>query len=187
MRSTAAALGGLLLATAGFAEAQELRRPAASPGFVSEFRIGGSAQDPWGAERGTGNLTGEILLAKPFTPADLFTSYFVPRPHFGASLNFDHRTSFAYTGLTWTVDVTPRVFVEGGIGAAIHDGRTNPFGPATRSALGCAPLFRESGSVGVRLSANWSLMASVERLENGGLCAENKGLTNVGARLGYTF
>ena len=27
--------------------------------------------------------TGEILFAKPFTPADLFTSYFVPRPHVG--------------------------------------------------------------------------------------------------------
>jgi hypothetical protein len=41
--------------------------------------------------------------------------------------------------------------------------------------------------VGVRLSTNWSLLATVERLSNVGLCTENKGLTNLGARLGYSF
>jgi hypothetical protein len=160
----------------------------ASPGLLSEFRFGFSAQDPWGREAGSANLTGELLLAKPFTPADLFTSYFIPRPHVGGSLNFDNKTSFAYAGLTWTVDVTPRVFVEGSIGGALHNGSTNPFyTPSDRTALGCSPLFRESGSVGVRLSSNWSMMATVEHLSNAGACSENRGLTNVGARLGYAF
>lgn len=189
MRAFAACLAAVVVAGSGAAVGQERGRdgPKSQPSLLSEYRIGGSAQDVWGVERGSTNLTGEVLLAKPFTAADLFTSYFVPRPHVGGSLNFDLRTSYAYTGLTWTVDVGPRVFVEGSLGAAVHTGRTDPFGPATRSAMGCSPLFRESGSVGVRLSANWSLMATVERLENFGACPENKGLTNVGARLGYTF
>jgi hypothetical protein len=161
-----------------------------APSFLSEFRAGMSAQDPFSTESGSANLTGELLFSKPFTPADLFTSYFVPRPHVGGSLNFDHKTSFAYAGFTWTVDVTPRVFVEGSLGGAVHSGSTerNPFYvPPDRAALGCSPLFRESGSVGIRLSSNWNVMATVEHLSNAGACSQNQGLTNVGARFGYTF
>ena len=162
-------------------------RPAQPMSFVSEARIGGSAHDPWSPEQGSANLTGEILFAKPFTAADLFTSYFVPRPHIGGSLNFDGKTSFAYAGFTWTIDITPRFFVEGSFGGAIHNGETGRIVPENHNALGCSPLFRESGSVGVRLSANWSVMATVEHLSNAGLCSQNRGLTNIGARLGYTF
>jgi lipid A 3-O-deacylase len=122
------------------------------PGILSELRLGGSAQDPSGVESGSANLTGEVLFSKPFSPADLFTSYFVPRPHVGGSFNLDNKTNFAYVG-----------------------------------ALGCSPLFRESGSVGVKLSSNWRLMATVEHLSNGGACSDNRGLTNVGARVGYAF
>jgi lipid A 3-O-deacylase len=39
----------------------------------------------------------------------------------------------------------------------------------------------------VRLGANWSVMATVEHLSNQGTCSDNRGLTNVGARLGYSF
>ncbi|MGO4389582.1 acyloxyacyl hydrolase [Microvirga sp. 2YAF29] len=162
----------------------------AQPSFLSEFRFGLSAQDPWGSEGrdDSANLTGEILLAKPFTASDLFTSYFIPRPHIGGSLNVDGNTSFAYTGLTWTFDLTPSVFVEGSLGGAVHNGKghvNNPF--SDRQSLGCSPLFRESGSVGVRLSANWSVMATVEHLSNAGTCSDNRGLTNIGARVGYSF
>lgn len=184
----------LAMASAGASAADSGRQPASraapvQPGILSEFRFGLSAQDPWGVEGngGSANLTGEILLAKPFTPSDLFTSYFIPRPHIGGSVNFNGRTSFAYAGLTWTVDITPRFFIEGSFGGAIHNGSTGRVVPVDRNALGCSPLFRESGSVGVRLSANWSVMATVEHLSNAGLCSQNRGLTNIGARLGYTF
>ena len=159
------------------------------PSLLSEFRFGLSAQDPWGAEGrdGSANVTGEILFAKPFTASDLFTSYFIPRPHIGGSLNFDDRTSFAYAGLSWTIDVTPDIFVEGSFGGAIHNGRGSSHPLQERETLGCSPLFRESGSVGVRLSANWSVLATIEHLSNAGACSENRGLTNIGARVGYSF
>jgi lipid A 3-O-deacylase len=175
--------------------AVDFKRPSdaalsGQPSFLSELRFGFSAQDPWGNEGrdGSANLTGEILFAKPFTASDLFTSYFIPRPHIGGSVNFDGRTSFAYAGLSWTVDITPNLFVEGSFGGAIHNGKDHPVSELDRhQALGCSPLFRESGSVGVRLSANWSVMATVEHLSNAGACSENRGLTNVGARVGYSF
>ena len=73
-------------------------------------------------------------------------------------------------------------------GIALHNGKKEVYDPfSDRQALGCSPLFRESGSVGVRLSANWSLMATIEHLSNAGACSENRGLTNVGARVGYSF
>ncbi len=160
------------------------------PSFLSEFRFGLSAQDPWGPEGrdGSANLTGEILFAKPFTASDLFTSYFIPRPHVGGSVNVDGRTSFAYAGLSWTIDVTPDIFVEGSFGGAVHNGKDTSHPLSDRQDVGCSPLFRESGSVGVRLSANWSVMATIEHLSDGGTCSdENRGLTNVGARVGYSF
>ncbi len=198
MRASKALGLSLLIFVAGSAgalAADAQKQPAfpqtsSQSGLFSELRFGLSAQDPWGPEGrdGSANLTGEILFAKPFTASDLFTSYFIPRPHIGGSVNFDGKTSFAYTGLTWTVDITPSLFVEGSLGGAIHDGEdevTDPF--SDRQALGCSPLFRESGSVGVRLSANWSVMATIEHLSNAGACSENRGLTNVGARVGYSF
>lgn len=176
--------------------AAEVKKPSgaqaapAQPSLLSEFRFGFSAQDPWGVEGrdGSANLTGEILFAKPFTASDLFTSYFIPRPHLGGSLNFNDRTSFAYAGLSWTFDVTPNLFLEGSFGGAVHNGNTNALNAlSNRQALGCSPLFRESGSVGVRLSANWSVMATIEHLSNADTCSENRGLTNIGARVGYSF
>ncbi len=162
---------------------------SSQPSILSEFRFGLSAQDPWGREGrdGSANLTGEILFDKPFTASDLFTSYFIPRPHIGGSLNFDDRTSFAYAGLSWTIDVTPNIFVEGSFGGAIHNGKDSSHPLSDRQAVGCSPLFRESGSIGYRLTPNWSVMATIEHLSNAGACGQNRGLTNVGARLGYTF
>ena len=185
---------GLLLAVIGAngAIAVDWKKPetGTQPSLLSEFRFGFTAQDPWGVEgrKNSANLTGEILFAKPFTASDLFTSYFIPRPHVGGSLNFDGETSFGYAGLTWTIDITPRFFVEGSLGGAFHDGNTKAsFLSQDHQALGCSPLFRESGSVGVRLSANWSVMATIEHLSNAGACSDNRGLTNVGARVGYSF
>ncbi|WP_114945506.1 acyloxyacyl hydrolase [Microvirga calopogonii] len=158
----------------------------ASPAFVSELRFGASAQDPTGPESDTANLTGEVLSVRPWTAADPALNFLIPRFHLGGSINLSGRTSFGYAGLTWTYDITPIVFVEATIGGAVHNGENDPVSP-NREALGCTALFRESGSVGVRLTTNWSLMATVEHLSNGGLCSNNRGLTNVGVRVGYTF
>jgi hypothetical protein len=200
MRVGGCTLGfAVALVAAGAAGAADMgRRPspqpmpmpmpaALQPSFVSEARFGVFAHDPWSPERGSANLHAEILFAKPFTPADLFTSYFVPRPHIGASLNLSGATSFAFAGLTWSVDITDRVFIEASLGGAVHNGETGRHVQHDRSALGCSPVFRESASIGFRLTQNWTAMATVEHLSNAGICNANRGLTNIGARFGYTF
>jgi hypothetical protein len=163
--------------------------PSQPLSFVSELRMGGSAQDPWSPERNTFNVNGEILFARPGLTADRFWSTFVPRPTAGFSINTGGKTSYGYAGATWTVDVTDRVFVDAFFGGAVHNGATGPkaFIALGRNALGCSPLFREAAGIGYRLTANWSVMATIEHMSNAGFCVENRGLTNVGAKIGYTF
>ncbi|CAA2107923.1 hypothetical protein MBUL_04406 [Methylobacterium bullatum] len=162
--------------------------------IVSEVRIGGAVQDPGSAEKNTNAINGEILFYKPVVSLDPFWQAFVPRPTVGGSYNFDGRTSYAYIGATWTVDLFPqtlnnRVFIEGFFGAGAHNGYTGlkANAPAGFNALGCNPLFREAAALGFRLTEHWSIMATVEHMSNAGLCHENRGLTNFGGKIGYTF
>jgi lipid A 3-O-deacylase len=157
-----------------------------SPPLLSEIRLGFSIQDPVSPESGSGNVTGEVLASKFWRTND-WTDPLIPRLHVGGSANFRDDTSFAYAGFTWTFDVTPQIFVEGTFGGAVHNGDTSPIARPGQSALGCSPLFRESASVGFRFSERWSLMGTVEHMSNAGLCSQNRGLTNIGVRLGYTF
>ena len=156
-----------------------------APKLVSEIRLGVTAQEPDSPERGSANLIGELLLVRP-SAADPAIDLLIPRFHVGGSLNLDGNTSFGYAGLTWTFSVTPTIFVEGSFGGAIHNGETDPL-DNHHSALGCTALFRESGSVGVSLTKNWTVMATVEHLSNAGLCSHNRGITNFGVKAGYTF
>ncbi|MCK2052557.1 acyloxyacyl hydrolase [Methylobacterium sp. 37f] len=162
--------------------------------IVSEVRIGGAVQDPGSAEHNTSNINGEILFSKPLVSIDPFWQAFVPRATVGGSYNFGGRTSYAYIGATWTVDLFPQtlnnmVFLEGFFGAGAHNGYTGPkpTAPAGFNTLGCNPLFREAAALGFRLTEHWSIMATVEHMSNAGLCANNRGLTNFGGKIGYTF
>lgn len=167
--------------------------------IVSEVRIGGSVQDPGSAEGklpgfSTENVNGEILFSKPLVSADPFWQAFVPRATVGGSYNTGGRTSYAYLGATWSVDLFPetlshRVFIDGFFGGAAHNGYTGPkaLAPYGFNSLGCSPLFREAAALGFRITERWSIMATVEHMSNAGLCGENRGLTNFGGKLGYTF
>jgi hypothetical protein len=153
-----------------------------------ELRLGGSAQDPSGPESGSFNIVGEVVTPRFITTANPILNIFIPRAHVGGSVNTNGDTSFAYAGLTWTVDITAQIFIEGTFGGAVHNGNTDRIVvDPNQNALGCSPLFRESASLGYRFTPNWSLMATVEHLSNAGLCSQNRGLTNVGVKVGYSF
>jgi hypothetical protein len=157
----------------------------ASP--VSEVRVGGLVHDPLSPEAGSVDLSGEVLFVKPFTSADPLWNALLPRPDIGGTANFAGKTSEAYAGFAWDYDVTQRVFVEGGLGGSVNDARTGSNVPPGYNAMGCDASFRESASLGYRLTPNWSVMGTVEHMSNAGLCPPNRGLTNFGARVGYAF
>jgi hypothetical protein len=161
--------------------------PAQSSFFLSEVRLGTFVHDAASPEQGSADLSGEILFAKPFTAPGSVWDFLLPRPSIGATINFAGKTSQAFAGATWTYDVTRAIFVEAEFGGSVNNGKTGNIVPPGHNAMGCSVSFREAGSLGYRLNANWSIMATVEHMSNAGLCSQNRGLTNYGARIGYSF
>ena len=166
------------------------KAPDPLPDFSSyELRLGAYAHDPLSPEKGPVDLNAEVLLAKlNFFPAQTW-DMFIPRPHFGATLDFYGKTSNAYTGLTWTFNVFKNAFVEGSFGEAVNDGKigTMQVVPHGHNAMGCNWSFHETASVGYRLDEDWSVMSTIEHYSNAGICVENRGLTNYGLRIGRRF
>lgn len=182
--------GGALAADIPVYTEQMVAAPA--PGqewrLLDEVRGGVFYHELHGPEEGSVDINAEILTSRlPLIDPASPWYWLSPRLHLGTSINTDGDTSHVYAGLTFTIDVTERFFIEGSFGGAIHDGETGNNVAPGRNALGCSPLFRESASIGYRFNESWSLMATIEHLSNADLCDQNRGLTNAGLRLGYTF
>lgn len=88
----------------------------------------------------------DLNLEVLFTPLNLFGS---PRPHLGATLNFNGDTSMAYAGLTFPFHESRRWFMQGFIGGAVHNG------PLHKDPTGCQ-LYSDCG-FGVRLLPRFGL------------------------------
>lgn len=187
-------VGAVLVASGAVSRAADLgAAPAAwPPAFTmvhsSRFEVRGGvfAHDPSSPEQGSADLNLEALSPRLFSTGSAW-DVLIPRAHVGGTINFNGKTSHGYAGLTWTYDVTQQLFVEVSLGGALHNGKTDRIVPVNHNALGCSPLFRESASIGYRFTPAWSVMATVEHLSNAGLCSNNRGLTNAGVRLGYSF
>lgn len=147
-----------------------------------ELRLGILAHDPGGPETGSADLAADLLIAVPGSK-----HWAMPRLQLGGILNLAGRTNIAHAGLNWQFPVTPSVFIETGLGLAAHDGASGRAGATGQSAMGCRFAFRETLGLGYRLGGGWNVIASIEHLSNGGLCARNRGLTHAGLRMGIVF
>lgn len=154
--------------------------------FIDEMRVGVYDHNS--------NLTGsryetsdpDINLEVLFKSPEWLQWMAQPRINIGANVNTGNGTSSLYSGLVWDYDFTQTFFIEGGFGAAIHNGETN-VKTATKVDLGCRVLFHENVSLGYRVTANSSVMLTMDHMSNAGLCDPNPGMTDVGVRYGYTF
>ncbi len=128
----------------------------------------------------------ELLFTPP--TVDFWRLIGNPRPHIGATVNLGGLESMAYLGLTWRLPVfdTP-IFIEGGFGGAVNNGTLSGAVFPARD-LGCHVMFHEQASIGYQITANASAMLTFEHSSHAGLCGpNNRGLTNVGVRFGWTF
>lgn len=133
---------------------------------------------------------GEVtLFFDPFsrdTASGLWQSLARPRVHVGGEIGSASTNNQVFAGLSWTVDLTDKAFVEAGFGGVIHDGAINDQhrnGPD----LGCRALFREYAAAGYRINKTWSLLAQIEHASNADLCDPNDGMTRAGVMVGYKF
>ena len=126
----------------------------------------------------------DLNLEAQFAPLNFLGS---PRPHLGVAANFQGDTSVAYAGLGFRFHETTQWFVDGLLGAALHDG------PLHKDPAGCQ-LYSDCGygtrilprfglEVGYRISPVASVSILFDHMSHKWLVAgENEGLDHVGLR-----
>jgi lipid A 3-O-deacylase len=194
MKSIFAALAAVLAASfvAPAAQAQSL-----TSDYNFELRGGlyGHSIDEPGSSSTFGffNLTRiqdanvELLFHSPDN--DVFRSLGSPRPTVGATLNFGGLESMAYAGLTWHANLFDSpVFIEGQFGGAALFNADLHGAVYPRRSVGCNVMFHEAVSLGYDITPQANVMFTVEHASHAYLCGDdNRGLTNMGVRLGMKF
>ena len=150
-----------------------------------ELRGGVFAHAVGSPEEGSADLNFELVAPRFFTIPNL-PDFLTPRFHVGGMVNLDGQTSYSYAGALWTINLTQNWFAEGFFGGIVHNGKHNDE-TGQMNDLGCSWAFHSGGSLGYRLNARWSVMATFDHLSNAELCQYNKGVNDWGLRLGYTL
>lgn len=107
-------------------------------------------------------------------------------PALGASINTGGDTSHIYLDARWQIEGPSGLFFATGIGAAVHDGETDPV-VVDKKALGSRVLFHIPFEVGLRFDQHNSLSIYFEHISNGYTQDFNEGLDRIGVRYGYRF
>lgn len=150
-----------------------------------EVRGGAFAHSVGGHEKGSFDANFELLGPSLFkVPVEY--SYFIPRPQVGVMANTANKTSYAYAGMVWTLNITREIFLEPMFGGVYHNGRTQTMEP-DRISLGCSFLFHTGLSVGYRINERWSVLGTWEHISNADTCIRNVGMNDYGIKVGYKF
>jgi lipid A 3-O-deacylase len=159
-----------------------------------EFRFGAGMHGVGSVERGTVSLNPEIVFPQFRLwdwPTDPYWAFVIPRIHVGGMANLSRRTSYGYAGALWTVDLGKRFFLEGFLGGALHNGSLSGNPALNQAGLGCRLLFHSGGSLGYRITQQWSVMFTFDHLSNGNAvlnaCSRNQGLNEYLLRVGYSL
>ena len=131
------------------------------------------------------DISFEILFFSP--NIDAFKWIGSPRPNLGATINTKGRESKAHFALTWSANIFDSgFFVEGSLGAAIHNGALDGVTEPARK-LGTRVLFYEAAGIGYNIGDDFNIILFAEHASNANLASPNKGLSNLGIKLGYKF
>lgn len=108
------------------------------------------------------------------------------RPVVGGSASTTGATSHAYVDARWEIEGPAGLFLGLGLGAAVHDGLTEP-DRFDRKALGSRMLFHVPLEVGLRFGRSSSVSVYFEHTSNANTKPFNEGMDRVGVRYGYRF
>lgn len=108
------------------------------------------------------------------------------RPNLGASVNSRGDTSQVYAGLLWRLGGESRVFLELGLGAAVHNGERETDDP-DKKELGSRVLFRIPIEIGFALTQRSRLSLLFTHVSNAYLADENEGMDRLGLRYSFRF
>ena len=159
--------------------------------LVDEIAIGALAHDPMRkAEGRTIDGAFEIFTSpiyRSHSGNSLWDDITSPRLNAGVVFNDADKTSYAYGGLAWRLNVYGPMFFDGEFGLAANDGCRNG-GPGGHLAVGSNVTFHERVGIGFRLTDHVDLIATADHISHAGLFGrQNAGVTDFGLRLGYRF
>lgn len=126
----------------------------------------------------------DLNLELQLAPLDLPGS---PRPHLGATLNFQGDTSMVYAGLSFRVRETSRWLADLHLSAALHDGPLHKDPVGCQLTSDCGYGVRVMPRIGFEIAYRISPVASVSLLYDHMshkwiISGENEGLDHIGVR-----
>jgi len=155
--------------------------------LIREIKIGLLYHDPdhlWSQQRKEDglDLNFETVFAKP--SIEKLKGKLMP--NFGVSINTSGDTSKLYGGIIWEHIFNQNIFLNLGIGAAVHNGELET-DDNNKKELGSRILFRIPIEIGYILDDHHRISLAFDHVSNAWLANENEGLDTIGLRYGYVF
>jgi hypothetical protein len=167
--------------------AQQASERTPSSDIVYGIRLGVLAHDVgglWSHSRAEGgvDINAEIVFKKP--------SFKVWQgsvlPNLGLNVNSQGDTSKAYGGLLWEFLFENGIFVNSGVGLAVHSGQLES-DDANKKQLGSRVLFRIPIELGFTIFERHRLSIMFDHMSNAYLSNPNEGMDTIGVRYGIQF
>ena len=177
-----------------------------APAWAGEAFLGAYAHDvDDGISYGKFETGTQIVVGARTTALDELAFLGKPRVHLLVGINTAGETSYAATGLAWRFDLGDRLYIQPGIGVAVHNGRVNLPSPTeaglspqerlrrledrrTRLDLGSRVLFEPELSIGWKATRRLSWELSWIHLSHARLAGSyNPGVGDVGLRVLYRY
>ncbi|MFC1494141.1 acyloxyacyl hydrolase [Thermodesulfobacteriota bacterium] len=124
----------------------------------------------------------EILLKHPRFSFFWGTVY----PNSGLSINDRGDTNKLYLGLLWEHQMQSGMFLNLGIGVALHDGKLET-SEENKKEFGSHVLFRIPIEIGYALNKRHRLLITFEHISNAYLADPNEGMDSLGLKYSYRF
>ncbi|MDZ4370999.1 MAG: acyloxyacyl hydrolase [Phenylobacterium sp.] len=178
----------------------------ATPAFAGEVFTGVYAHDvDDGISYGKFEDGAQIVVGARTTALDELKILGRARVHLLAGVNTSGGTNYAAAGLSWRFHLSERLYLQPGIGLAIHDGRVNLPSPdepgltpderlkrlrdfQTKLDLGSRVLFEPELALGWKATSRLSMELSWIHVSHAKLAGDyNPGLGDVGLRLVYRY
>jgi lipid A 3-O-deacylase len=175
----------LVILSASQAMCAEEKSARQNHDWLYEIRAGLLAHDVpvWSLSRQEGGVDFNAELIFGFPNSPLFSG--VVRTNLGFSLNNQGDTSKVYTGLLWEYMWDSGLFLNLGLGLAVHDGELDP--SDDKKALGSRILFRIPIEFGLLFTRHQGVSIMFDHVSNAYLADPNEGLDTIGLRYIYRF
>ena len=158
----------------------------AGQNILTEFRLGvldHDADNLWSgfSREGGTDFNGELIFAPH---VELWGGKL--RPRLGVSVNDSGNTSKVYGGGLWEYTWLNGLFVDLGLGMAIHDGEKESAEPDVKE-LGRNLLFHFSLDIGYTFATHHRIALMIDHMSNAYTVDPNEGMDTIGLRYGYLF